>query len=1130
MSGLRAARRIYQVTGAVIVCGLLARMPDAPGQVVKDWAARAALAPGVTSVNREQLPDPHIDRAIRSGAGHPWQGGPAGVNPFSGAKQTPIELTGWTARGELTLSFELHHNSQPFEPIADPSLGPGWMHSMGSYVTLWMHAGVQRAAVVHVHSVRLFELRGGSWSPIDGYRDLLMPVGGGYHLILKSQTRLEFEPSADPNRFRLKRIADANGNAITNEYNAAGRWTRTADPSGRLLVPHYAANGKLVNLSYGIANFARQCLIAYDAAGRIQRVTWPTFTNDNGPQSCSVDLSYDAADAITSVTDPVGSVWEYGYDSGAPGRLAWEQWAGNSADQRQRYEFVDKTHRRIIDPSGVALELEFEIGAGGFPRLVGSRDALDHLTALEYGDPDYSWAPSVIVTPSGDVSRVDYDNAGNAVGTIDPAGNRWDMVWDVANNLLQLQEPLNTDAWGVIEPMRHRTDYGYDANHNLIWTRRYSSATEFVQTTFARDAYGQIVAITDPNGHTTTYERDVHGNVTRRTTPAGRTRDWLYETDATTHGFTVPNATLDGRGERTNVIYNERGWLTMIDYPEGTLDESYGWGRLGELLRSTGADGLVTYSYTPQGWPSDEMRDAWMLHRSFAPNGLVTALYEYHSSGVRTILKDYDAVNRLVSVNDDGLVTLFEFDADDRIAAQHNSNGSHAAYAYAAGRPATITHRGASGAEFLRFERSYQANGLLSQVVETNAFSQVPAIVRYGYDMLNQLIREERTDPFVVSFNDVYTRDAAGNITRKDSSLGGITDYERDADDLTLAMLRDSFSTLATWDESMCLTQKVKVNEVTLEVEEFNFTYDHAKRLQTIWMNSPSYSGETHRFTYGPATKRVGSLVRRREYVGPPVPPWQEPEVVEPRYDDELLLREEKIAGEGGPAVMTFANGKNINWREPESPEPGGKTPASDGAPEAERISFRDTLIGSIFTVGVGSGIGHAWDRARDSNPGGVLPSLRGVTDAMGEPEQFGVIRNAFGEPIWQYGDGIPFGLGCDAGWRDQGDAGLVNVGGNWYDPELGTVVADASPGRYRNRARGPVWAMWDFWGRFSYHIRMQCYRTWLSETAPGSWQEEKTEAAIKKLELEERRRTCPRRHAAGCVRGISGPCSHCGR
>ncbi|MCG3125442.1 MAG: hypothetical protein CHACPFDD_00264 [Phycisphaerae bacterium] len=1128
MSGLHAAVLSRRLAEVVVVIVLLAGGTRAAGQVVTDTPVRRAIASGVAEANRGQMPDPHIDRAIRSGGGHPWQGGPAGVNAYSGAKQTAIELAGWVARGRMPLSFELEHSSQPFEPISDPSLGPGWMHSMGSYVTVWTHAGVPRAALVHLHTVQLFELREGAWRPMDGYRDQLVAVGGGFHVILKSQVRLEFEPSADPNRFRLKRIVDTNNNAITNEYNAAGRWTRTSDPSGRLLVPHYAANGKLVNLSYGIAYFARQCLIAYDATGRIQRITWPTFTNDNGPQSCSVDVSYDAANAITSVIDPAGNVWDYGYDVSAPGRLAWEQWAGNSSDQRQRYEFVDKTHRRIIDPRGVALELEFEIGVDGFPRLVGSRDALDHLTALEYGDPDYSWAPSVIVTPSGDVSRVDYDNAGNAVGTIDPAGNRWDYTFDVANNLVRVQEPLVTDAWGVIEPMRHRTDYGYDANHNLIWTRPYSSATEFVQTTFARDAYGQIVAITDANGHTTSYERDVHGNVTLRTTPAGRTRAWLYENEATTHGFTVPNAMLDGRGERTNVVYNERGWLTMIDYPEGTVDESYGWGRLGELLRSTGADGLVTYYYTPQGWLFDEIRDAWMLHRSFAPNGLVAAVYEYHSGGVRTILKDYDAVNRLESINDDGLVTLFEFDDDGRLSVQHNANASRAEYVYVAGRPASITHFGAAGTEFLRFERSYQANGLLSEVVESSPFSTVPAVVRYGYDMLNRLIREERTDPFVVSFNDSYTRDAGGNITRKDSSLGGITDYVRDADDLTLAMLRDSFSTLATWDESMCLTQKVKVNEVTLEVEELNFTYDHAKRLQTIWMNSPSYSGETHRFTYGPATKRVGSLVRRREYVGPPVPPWQEPEVVEPRYDDELLLREEKIAGEGGPAVMTFANGKNINWREPESGEPGGKTPASDGVPTSGfGLGNTPEDYANAIPIGYGKPIGIriTVDEPDDLTPYydrsfwrrawlDVRSSLRGVTNSMGEPEQFGVIRNAFGEVIWQYGHGIPAGLGCDAGWRDQGDAGLVNVGGSWYDPALGMGLSDP----------------WDFWGRFFFHLTRQCYRKWLTETAPGSPEEEKVEDAIKKLEQDERRWRCPGNHAAGCVRGVSGCCERCGR
>ena len=78
-----------------------------------------------------------------------------------------------------------------------------------------------------------------------------------------------------------------------------------------------------------------------------------------------------------------------------------------------------------------------------------------------YADPDFAWAPSLITAGSGTQWQTDYDGNGNVVGQTDPAGQRWDYAWDARNNLLQVLEPLVTDAWGVTEPARRRTDCSF---------------------------------------------------------------------------------------------------------------------------------------------------------------------------------------------------------------------------------------------------------------------------------------------------------------------------------------------------------------------------------------------------------------------------------------------------------------------------------------------------------------------------------------------------------------------------------------------------------------------------------------------------------------------------------------------
>jgi len=196
-------------------------------------------------------PAPDDGDAAGSGSGHSWQASVAGINAVSRAKQTDIPLVSWRARGGLPVSFSLHHNSKA--AYTNPAIGAKWSHTYDTHLNV--HPQQNRAVVVWGHqTIQLFDLQGGQWVPRDGYRDRLSASGNSYALTLKSQVRLEFEPTNVINHYRLSRIVDTNGNAIALTYDSNGLLTQVSDPSGRAIQLQYTGN-KLTGVRFAVGEW-----------------------------------------------------------------------------------------------------------------------------------------------------------------------------------------------------------------------------------------------------------------------------------------------------------------------------------------------------------------------------------------------------------------------------------------------------------------------------------------------------------------------------------------------------------------------------------------------------------------------------------------------------------------------------------------------------------------------------------------------------------------------------------------------------------------------------------------------------------------------------------------------------------
>ncbi len=143
-------------------------------------------------------------------------------------------------------------------------------------------------------------------------------------------------------------------------------------------------------------------------------------------------------------------------------------------------------------------------------------------------------------------------------------GRRRFREYDALGRLIRRTEPD-----GVV------TAYAYDTGSRLIAVTENERPSlpvdnqTNVRTTFTYDANGNLLSITDANGHT---QRTTYNTLNRPITqsdPLSRTQQLFY----TPRGEL--DYTIDTLDRTTNYTYDAAGRLTAIDYPSGTADVGY---------------------------------------------------------------------------------------------------------------------------------------------------------------------------------------------------------------------------------------------------------------------------------------------------------------------------------------------------------------------------------------------------------------------------------------------------------------------------------------------------------------------------------------------------------------------------
>jgi RHS repeat-associated protein len=533
-------------------------------------------------------------------------------------------------------------------------------------------------------SRRIFQpdsrLSGTYFAQSDDYGRLIRSdVGGLFYLTESDGTAYTFDgPSG-----KLSYVEDTNGNRITCAYTS----------------------GLLTSLTHSSGQYLQ---ITYNAAGRIQSVT-----DCVGRQTT---YTYDAANEhLLSVQDYDGQVTTYSYITGQGPAL--------------EHALTETAY-----PGGTHRYFSYD-GQGHLSRT--SRDSSAEAVTFTYD------AGKVITTDAlGNAVKFYFDYRGLLVKTEDALGNAVSLTFDDRCNLVKVTDPAGRSY-----------NYAYDFRGNLLLS---SDPLGYVTRFSYAGALNRLASVTDARNNVTHYAYDSHGNLLSITYADGSIENWRYDWLGEATSWT------NRRGNVTGYTYDASGRITCKTYADGSHVD-YVYDARGNLISTTDPTGTTTYSYDANDY----------LTRIDYPGGQWLQ-FTYDTAGHRASSLDqtghrldyhYDTVGRLESLTDESskLVVCYSYDAVGRISCKTLGNGIYTTYEYdAASQLLHLVNYYADGTMLSRFDYAYDSRG------RHTAMNTSYGLWTYEYDDLGQLTHAvlDSTDPDIPDQDLQYVYDALGNRIR----------------------------------------------------------------------------------------------------------------------------------------------------------------------------------------------------------------------------------------------------------------------------------------------------------------------------------------------------------------------------
>jgi RHS repeat-associated protein len=449
---------------------------------------------------------------------------------------------------------------------------------------------------------------------------------------------------------RIVAVTDPLGNTTRYAYTGAlGSPSAVTDANGHVTRHTYDASGRQLSTTFADGSSETS---TYDASGR--RVE---STNGAGERN---RWAFDARGRPASVTLADGSVETYTYTP--DGQLA----SATAARGTVTFAYDDVTRRvvRVTEPDGGYVRYEYDASglrtlvahgnAGGERALRYTFDALGRIATMT--DPeggvtrqsfDATGRLAVLTRPGGVTTAYTYDARGRARTITDraPGGAliaQTTYTRDAAGNVLRVDRADGT-----------RVDYAYDALSRVVAETRYAGGAVAARASFAYDAAGNRIAAGNP-GSPSTF---VYGSDDRLLSGAGVAYDY------------------DAAGRRVAAHWDASGVPRTARYR---------WDSRDRLVQFTG-DGADVHRYA---YGADGVRQA-----KTGPAGVETLLADRdHPSGVAQLLRA-----TLPSRTD-------LFDWTDALAAAHEGASAYAPLADALGSVGMMVDAAGGVADTLRYD------------------------------------------------------------------------------------------------------------------------------------------------------------------------------------------------------------------------------------------------------------------------------------------------------------------------------------------------------------------------------------------------------------------------------------------
>ncbi|KYF50739.1 hypothetical protein BE04_20775 [Sorangium cellulosum] len=629
--------------------------------------------------------------------------------------------------GVIPLVWERHYSSA--SALERTSMGRGgWTHRLEQWIE--QDEGGTTLRDEEGRDIYFPALRPGEHTFQRPDRLTLRALNDGRYSVYSHETRLTrlFAPDAPGARAVLRAIQDAWGNSITLEYTGS-RLHRVVDTAGREMRVKSTHGGRIARLEVWVDGRLEQWVdYSYTKMGELARAA-DALGHDQR-------YEYDEEHRLIKKTlkNGVNFYYEYDPDTGWC-RRSWGDGGLHrgeiKVDLEQRITWlIGNDEPRVLHWNEDGLVVREETPDGTV------------LAAREYDRDQY-----LVSEAAGGVARTryEYDEQGNKIRQVDPAGNTTEWTYEDDLPLLRVKADGSSthythDALGALVAVTEGSGQRYALEYDDLGRLRAVRSDGLTLSTFEMDARHNLVEESDARGARTRYRYD----------PLGR-----------------PVARIDALGRGTHVFYDLLGRTVMAQRPDGTTSRAE-YDPLGNPVRTINALGEVTeMAYGGTGVPT----------RLRNPDG---SGWEFH----------YTPGEKLRSItNPRGEAYEYTYDAAGNIATEKTFDGRVLEYQYSpAGHLARVDYPDGS---FRAFTRDVLGNVVREDSTDGPIMYRRDRMGRMLGAVLHQDGREVRTS---------FERDREGRVVAE-AQDGRRIEYDHDAQGRrTRRVMPDGTTTRYAWD------------------------------------------------------------------------------------------------------------------------------------------------------------------------------------------------------------------------------------------------------------------------------------------------------------------------------------------